>query len=101
MAANRLAVDIELINRTKRDYENAVSNMRQAIANLEKAMSYLENSGWKSGASRAYFSRYEDKWKTSMETHITALEHLESCLNFAVSEYSEVEERASRLAQYL
>jgi len=98
---NQLKVDTTQMQRTSRDYQKAIDDLEKARTNLEKAILALRSSGWKSAASAAYFKLYDDKWKKSLETHVTTLEHMRDSLDEAKREYDSLCDQAKNLGNSL
>ena len=96
--AKLLAVDFDQMQRTLSLYDEAVSQLQNAITSLDTAMDYLKNSGWKSGASTAYFKTFESSWRKSLETCITEISFQRENLVFAQNNYEALKEEADHLA---
>jgi len=99
--ANQLRVDTTQMQKTSRDYQKAIDDLEKARRNLENAIQALKTSGWDSGASKAYFRQYDDKWKKSLETHVKTLEHMRGSLDAAAKEYGKLIDQAKTLGSTL
>jgi len=97
----QLRVDTVQMQRTSRDYQKAIDDLEKARTNLDNAIQALRSSGWKSAASEAYFRQYDEKWKKSLETHVTTLGHMRDSLNDAKKEYDSLCDQAKNLASSL
>lgn len=91
---NDLQSSIKTYNRTKEDFETVLKNLSQSIDNLK-------STGWKSGASDAFFKTFDENWKKNMELHIRIVEHLLECLENANKEYTTVHENIKTLGNDL
>ena len=98
---NQLRVDTSQMQRTSRDYQKAIDDLEKARANLDNAINALRTSGWDSGASKAYFKQYDDKWKKSLEAHVKTLEHMRGSLDEARREYEKLCDQAKTLGSNL
>lgn len=88
--AYTLKIDLDELNNTIQAYEGAIIDFETSIKNVDTTLSKLKASGWKSGASTAYFLHYEDTWKENMKKHIKIIKHMKDCLIKARSEYTNV-----------
>lgn len=97
MANTKIEIDLDKLSSAIASYDDIIANFEQAIKESEKAINSLRNSGWKSGASTAYFLEYEDTWKQNMEKKLKIIKHLRDCLNKANAEYTGVYEEMQQL----
>ena len=83
----KLEIDITQLDSTIKVYQTEITNFENMEKELEKAINTLKVSGWMSGASTQYFTKYDTSWKKNMERHILIIKHLHSCLDNAKKEY--------------
>lgn len=97
MAKTNITIDLDKLSSAITSYDEIISSFEQAVKDTEKAISSLKTSGWKSGASTAYFLTYEDTWKKNMKKRIKIIKHLRDCLKKAQKEYTAVYEEMQQL----
>ena len=86
----RLRIDLEQLNATIAKYDQSTSEFENIIKTLDISVDALRSSGWKSGASDAYFKNFDETWKKNMEMHISIINHLTDCLREAKREYESI-----------
>lgn len=101
MAKTKIKIDLDKLSSAITNYEDIISDFEQSVKDTEKAINSLKTSGWKSGASTAYFLAYEDTWKKNMEKRIKIIKHLKDCLKKAKDEYTEVYNEMQQLDSVL
>ena len=94
-----IKVDLTQLGETIKVYDTAVNDIKTAFSDLDSAINTLKSTDWKSGASRQYFSTYDDSWKQNMLSQQEILEHLKSCLEYARTEYEAVYGKVNTLGQ--
>ncbi len=92
MAKTKIKIDLDKLSNAISSYDTIITEFEQAVKDTEKAINSLKTSGWKSGASTAYFLTYEDTWKKNMEKRIKIIKHLRDCLKKADTEYTDIYE---------
>ena len=97
MAKTRIKVDLDELKSAITSYDEIIVAFEQSVKDTEKAINSLKSSGWKSGASTAYFLAYEDTWKKNMEKRLSIIKHLRSCLKKADKEYNALYEEMQEL----
>lgn len=97
MAKTRIKVDLDELKSAITSYDEIIVAFEQSVKDTEKAINSLKSSGWKSGASTAYFLAYEDTWKKNMEKRLSIIKHLRSCLKKAEKEYNALYEEMQEL----
>ena len=90
MAKKKIKINLDKLSTAINNYNEIITDFEDAVKNTEKAISSLKTSGWKSGASTAYFLTYEDTWKKNMNKRIKIIKHLRDCLKKAQTEYTAV-----------
>jgi len=98
---NFLRVDTSKMQSTARNYDNALSDLAKAESSLKKAIEQLRTSGWKSGASAAFFRQYDDRWSKSFQVHMTTIKHLKDSLSSAQHDYEALADKAANLTSDL
>lgn len=101
MANTRIRIDLDSLSTAITNYNNIIDDFENAVKETEKAINSLRTSGWKSGASTAYFMTYEDSWKKNMQKRIKIITHLRDCLKKAYDEYTGVYEEMMKLSDDL
>lgn len=99
--ARKINVDLEELEKAVVAYETIIDLFEDSIKDTEKAIQSLKNSGWKSGASAAYFMTYNDKWKKNMQQRLNIIKHLKNCLVTAEINYSNLYEAMRELPDAL
>lgn len=89
--ARKLSVNFDAMENTIRQYEESADDFKNMLSTLNKSVNVLRDSGWKSGASEAYFSSYDETWKKNMEDHLKIIEFMRDCLRDAVNDYKSLE----------
>lgn len=97
MAKSKITIDLDKLSSAIAEYDDIITNFEQAVRDSERAINSLKNSGWKSGASTAYFLTYEDTWKKNMQKRIKIIKHLRDCLKKAYTEYTDIYEEMQQL----
>lgn len=99
--SNVIKINITQLEQTIRDYQSAIDDMQTCYDNLVNAMTYLKNSGWKSGASTAYFDAFDNTWKKNMKGYIKIMKFLKGCLENAKTEYDNLHDEAVKIGSSL
>lgn len=97
MAKKKIKINLDKLSSAINSYDEIITEFEEAVSNTEKAINSLKTSGWKSGASSAYFLTYEDTWKKNMNKRIKIIKHLRDCLKKANTEYTAVYEEMLEL----
>lgn len=97
----KVKIDLDRLSAAISKYDEVIEEFEQSVSNTEKAINLLQNSGWKSGASTAYFMMYQNTWKQNMEKRIKIIQHLRECLNKAQQEYTVVYEELQQIDSVL
>lgn len=95
--AKKIKINLDKLSSAINSYDEIIIEFEEAVSNTEKAINSLKTSGWKSGASSAYFLTYEDTWKKNMNKRIKIIKHLRDCLKKANTEYTAVYEEMLEL----
>lgn len=98
---NKLVIDLDQLQKTIEDYGQTIEDFISTQNMLDKAKTDLESSKWKSGASEAFISKYQDTWKANMEMHVKILTHLQTCLAEAQKEYGAIHDAIPGLGKVL
>lgn len=85
--AKKLKVDLEQLSETITMYDKSYNDFESLIKTLSASVDALQNTGWKSAASEAFFSTFDETWKKNMEMHLKIIKHLKECLVNAKNEY--------------
>lgn len=85
--AKKLKVDLDQLNETITMYDKSYNDFKSLIKTLSNSVAALQNTGWKSAASEAFFRTYDETWKINMETHLKIINHLKECLIEAKNDY--------------
>lgn len=101
MAKTKIKIDLDVLNAAISQYDGIINDFEQSLKDTEKAINSLKSSGWKSGASTAYFLTYEDTWKKNMQKKLKIIKHLRSCLKKAKTEYTNVYEELQQIDNVL
>lgn len=99
--ANRLRIDIDVLDKTINTYDSKIDGFVQARENVMKALVLLRQSGWDTGASRVWFELMDMGWLDSMAYHIRVIRELQKELIIARNNYNEVLAEQERLARNL
>lgn len=101
MAKTKIKIDLDVLNAAISQYDEIINEFEQSLKDTEKAINSLKSSGWKSGASTAYFLTYEDTWKKNMQKKLKIIKHLRLCLKKAKTEYTGVYEELQQIDSVL
>ena len=88
--ASNLKVDLDQMSRSINEYQSAINDFKDLKTSLKGTIDTLKNSGWKSGASTAYFETFDTTWEKNISLHITILEHLQTCMTKAKADYEDL-----------
>lgn len=99
--AKKLMIDLEMLNSTINNYEQASQEFTEMIRSLDRVVDTLRNSEWKSTAATAFFATYDDNWRVNMEKHILIIDHLRECLEGARTDYKKLADEAADLENAL
>ena len=99
--AKKLKVDLEQLSETITMYDKSYNDFESLIKTLSASVDALQNTGWKSAASEAFFQTYEETWKTNMQMHLKIIKHLKECLINAKNEYEALYESISSIGNTL
>lgn len=61
--ANKLRVNPDELRDGANKYGELDTKLANTISKIDEAINILKDSDWKSGASSAYFSKYDTQWK--------------------------------------
>ncbi|MBU3215886.1 WXG100 family type VII secretion target [Clostridium estertheticum] len=86
----KLKIDLNQLQQTALNYQQSIDEFTVMKKNLLNVIKDLEASGWVSGASTQYFSKFKDTWTPNMQMHIDILTHLKSCLTEAKTDYDDL-----------
>jgi len=99
--AKKLKIDLDQLNETITEYEKSYNDFESLISTLSASVAALQNTGWKSAASEAFFQTYEETWKTNMQMHLKIINHLKECLINAKNEYEALYESIPSISNSL
>lgn len=97
----KLKVDLDVLQATIGVYNTEIAHFVAAKASIVTALNALKSSGWKSDASRAWFSLLDDEWLKNIDFQIRVLKSLRDDLVIANNEYEGVYDEQCRLQNYL
>ena len=78
--ATEVKVNLDILDNTKRVYDEAIETLEEAMNKLENTIENLRTQQWKSNGADAFFQNYDGEWKKNLNDHISYLKHLRDCL---------------------
>lgn len=87
--ATEVKVNLDVLDNTKRVYDEAIESLTKAMCQLENTIEDLRTKDWKSNGADTFFQNYDGEWKKSLNDHLSYLKHLRDCLAKAQTSFRE------------
>lgn len=87
--AKEIKVNLDILDSTKRAYDDAIETLETALNELSTTIEELRSQKWKSNGADTFFQNYDGEWKKSLNDHLSYLKHLRDCLAKAQTSFRE------------
>lgn len=91
-----LAVDTDALRQAGRDYGDIAQDLRSLAERLDNCLIDLRDSGWTTGAGKAFQTMVSTGWKDNVEKYAALLDTLEKIMDEAAGTYEDLIQEVER-----
>lgn len=93
----KLKFDLERLSEMSRKLEETAGELSGTGTSLQENMEQLKKD-WNTTAGREFFQNQTTTWTEEVERYIQVLETLKSMIDYAIEEYSRIQDLADKLS---